>query len=335
MTRSHTGIPPISRQPAGRHFLASTRRLRSRGAAGWRQTDSRTSFSRHATRTRPARPPKGDKPTAGRHLHANPRQPPGRPAAERRQTDGQTPPFTPTTGARPPKGDKPTAGRHLLASTRRLRSRGGRRMATNRQPGVTFSPTHPNHDPPAAERRRNRQPGVTFSPPRQAVRRSNGDNPTAWRRLSRRPRSPAAEWRQTDSQASPSRQPTRTRGGPGDRKATNRQPGVTFSPTHPNHGRARRPKGEKPTARRHLLANPPEPRAGPATERRQTDSQTSLSRRPTGGPPSMPPNPRIGLGRTPAPRRPNKKCPASVRNAWSTRQSRVDYRARFDITAST
>jgi hypothetical protein len=95
----------------------------------------------------------------------------------------------------------------------------------HRAPGRHLSPRPTSiPDPPNREEARNRQPGVTFSP---------------------------------------------TRPGAGHPMARNRQPDVTFSPTRPRPDTQRRqsaclpgrmpglqpPRGEKPTARRHFLAN--------------------------------------------------------------------------------
>ena len=168
--------------------------------------------------------------------------------------------------------------------------------------------------------------GESFSDPGGASRRrTTGEKPTAQRHLLANPARPPARtrphWRETDSPASPSRQPrpgrpaatqaqlarnrqpsvtfspTATRGPP--RPATlarNRQPSVTFSPTEPRRHRAPPgPTGEKPTAQRHLLANPSPAPARPRPWR-ETDSPASPSRpsagpdRPETGPPPKAPH---------------------------------------------
>ncbi len=78
-------------------------------------------------------------------------------------------------------------------------------------------------------------------------------------------------------------------GPPDPRRMTrNRQPGVTFSPARPRQpvqpnppARDRpppSPRGEKPTAQRHLLANPARPHRSHPAEWRETDSPASLTR---------------------------------------------------------
>ena len=171
------------------------------------------------------------------------------------------------TGRSPPR-----LGVRCRGGRRGRRRPAGPRPALRRSPGTanTASPPDPHSGTPG-QMARNRQPRVTLSP--TGLRHARRRRPAA--------QLPARRHLLADTTTSDlARRPT---------LATNRQPGVTFSPTR------RRPtwlsghSGDKPTAQRHFVANPPAPGLALRPHWRETDNPASPSRQPASATPSARP----------------------------------------------
>ena len=99
------------------------------------------------------------------------------------------------------------------------------------------------------------------------------------------PRRRAADWRETATPTSPSRQPEPRPPPPRRQLARNNHPNVTFSSARAPTPATTAPTGEKQPPQRHLLVSPsPDPRRH-AADWRQTTTLTSPSRQHPGSPP--------------------------------------------------